>query len=89
MILYHSHLYFNSLTTIYVLRCKAPLKVVIYESDATLSGSVSSKLIYALPSLLTYTTRIKASLIIIPPASTMLEVVKCFSPTSAVFRQKV
>lgn len=63
----------------YVLHYKDPLKVVIYESDPTLSDSVPSKLIYLLSSLMTHTMRTKASLIIIPSASTVLEITKCFS----------
>lgn len=67
-----------STVLIYVLQYKDPLKVVICESDPTLSDSVPSKLIYPLPFLTTH-TRTKASLIMIPSASTVLEITKCFS----------
>lgn len=45
--------------------------------------------IYALPSLMTYITRPKVSLIIILSASAVLEVVKCFSYLSYIQAESV
>lgn len=60
-----------STPTICVLHYRDPLKVVIYESDYTLA--VHNKLIYPIPSLMTHTTRTKAS-VIIPSDNNVLEI---------------
>lgn len=53
-----------------------------------LSDSVPSKLIYPLPSLMTH-TRTKASLIITPSASTVLEITKCFSDFTSIQTESI
>lgn len=65
-----------STLTLCVLHYTDPLKVVIYESDYT--WAVHNKLIYPIPSLMTYTTRTKASLIIMPSDKNVLEIAVLF-----------